>query len=42
MNAVMTMKEEYRDQELVYVAKYNSFYDIYYKADSDNDMFRFV
>lgn len=42
MNAVMTMKEEYRDQDLVYVAKYNSFYDIYYKADSGRDMFRFV
>lgn len=42
MNAVVTMKDEYRNQELVYVAKYNSFYDIYYKANSDDDMFKFV
>lgn len=42
MNAVVTMKEEYRNHDLVYVAKYNSFYDIYYKADRDNDMFMFI
>lgn len=42
MEAKVTMKDEYRNQELIRVAKYNSFYDIYYRADKDTDTFGFV
>ena len=42
MEAKVTMRDEYRNQELIRVAKYNSFYDIYYKADKDTDTFGFV
>ena len=42
MEAVVKIRPEYRDQEWMFVAKYNSFYDIYYSADSSNDSFGFV
>lgn len=42
MKANVTMKEQYRNRGLTFVARYNSFYDIYYKADKDTDTFGFV
>lgn len=42
MKAKVTMKNEYRDHELMFAAKYNSYYDIYYLANSNTDTFGFI
>lgn len=42
MKAEVTMKNGYRDQELMFVAKYNSWYDIYYLADGNTNTFGFI
>ena len=42
MKANVTMKDEYRNQEWLYVCKYNSYYDIFYRANSEKDTFEFI
>lgn len=42
MKANVTMKDEYWNQEWLYVCKYNSYYDIFYRASSEKDTFEFI
>lgn len=42
MKAEVTMKNEYRNQEWMFVSKYNSWYDVYYTSDADKDTFGFA